>query len=41
MFSRQLKRLTVNNKDTDIITDIDKIFFFQEDMCAYTLIRFD
>lgn len=26
MFSRQ--RLTVNNKDTDIITDIDKIFFF-------------
>lgn len=28
MFSRQLKRLTVNNKDTDIITDIDKIFFF-------------
>lgn len=28
MFSRQLKRLTVNNKDTDIITDIDKILFF-------------
>lgn len=34
MFSRELKRLTVNNKDTDIITISIRFFFLSRKVCA-------